>query len=131
MYGYAYIQWKIVLARMHDANMAATEITQQGQLTSPAARQIAEYHLNRYFEMASADAAAPARRRAIISAYERGRAAAQHGKHTQACPFDTSTNEWRSWRNGFYDALSSSNDPTRQLALRRFHRLCRWLCRRH
>jgi hypothetical protein len=33
MYGYAYIQWKIALARMHDANMAATEITQQGQLT--------------------------------------------------------------------------------------------------
>ena len=27
MYGYAYIQWKIALARMHDANMAATEIT--------------------------------------------------------------------------------------------------------
>ena len=54
MYGYAYIQWKIVLARMHDANMAATEITQQGQLTSPAARQIAEYHLNRYFEMVEA-----------------------------------------------------------------------------
>jgi hypothetical protein len=54
MYGYAYIQWKIALARMHDANMAATEITQQGQLTSPAARQIAEYHLNRYFEMVEA-----------------------------------------------------------------------------
>jgi hypothetical protein len=54
----------------------------------------------------------------MISAYERGRAAAQHGKHIQACPFDTSTNEWRSWRNGFYDDLSSSNDPARQLALR-------------
>jgi hypothetical protein len=32
----------------------------------------------------------------MISAYERGRAAAQHGKHIQASPFDTGTNEWRS-----------------------------------
>jgi ribosome modulation factor len=55
----------------------------------------------------------------MIPAYERGRAAAQHGKHVQACPFDTGTNEWRSWRDGFHDALSSSNDPARQLALRR------------
>ena len=30
MYGYAFIQWKIALARMQDANMQ--EMTQQGQL---------------------------------------------------------------------------------------------------
>jgi hypothetical protein len=52
MYGYAYIQWKIALARMQDANMA--EMTQQALLTPPAARQIAEYQLNRYFEMVEA-----------------------------------------------------------------------------
>ena len=52
MYGYAYIQWKIALARMQDANIAA--MTQQAQLTLPTARQIAEYQLNRYFEMVEA-----------------------------------------------------------------------------
>jgi hypothetical protein len=52
MYGYAYIQWKIALARMQDANMA--EMTKQAQLTPPAARQIAEYLLSRYFEMVEA-----------------------------------------------------------------------------
>jgi hypothetical protein len=53
MYGYAYIQWKIALARMQDANMV--EMTEPGQLTPPAARQIiAEYQLNRYFEMVEA-----------------------------------------------------------------------------
>jgi hypothetical protein len=35
-------------------------------------------------------------------AYEHGRNA-QHGKHIQTCPFDTGTNEWRSWRNRFDD----------------------------
>jgi hypothetical protein len=39
----------------------------------------------------------------MISAYEHGRTAAQHGKHIQACPFDTGTPEWREWRQGFYD----------------------------
>jgi ribosome modulation factor len=38
------------------------------------------------------------------SAYEHGRNAAQHGKHIQACPFDTGTDEWRGWRQGFCDA---------------------------
>ena len=37
---------------MQDANMA--EMTQQALLTPPAARQIAEYQLNRYFEMVEA-----------------------------------------------------------------------------
>ena len=53
-YGYAPIQWKITLARMQDANLAATEISPRGQLTRPAIRQIAEYHLDRYFEMIEA-----------------------------------------------------------------------------
>jgi len=39
------------MARMQDANMAASEITEQGSLTQPAARKIAEYHLDRYFEI--------------------------------------------------------------------------------
>ena len=39
----------------------------------------------------------------MISAYEHGRTAAQHGKHIQVCPFDTGTPEWREWRKGFYD----------------------------
>jgi hypothetical protein len=36
-----------------------------------------------------------------LSAYEHGRNAAQHGKHIQACPFDTGTPDWREWRDGF------------------------------
>jgi hypothetical protein len=39
----------------------------------------------------------------MISAYQHGRHAAQHGKHIQACPFDTGTPEWREWREGFCD----------------------------
>ena len=73
MNGHAYVRWKIALARMHDANMAATEITQQGQLTSPAARQIAEYHRNRYFEMVEARMPQLRREgRAMISATSAG-----------------------------------------------------------
>ena len=52
---FSYIQWKIAMARMQDANMAASEITEQGSLTQPAARKIAEYHLDRYFEMVEAE----------------------------------------------------------------------------
>ena len=40
---------RIALARMRDANMAATEITQRGPLRQSTSRQIAEYHLDRYF----------------------------------------------------------------------------------
>jgi len=39
----------------------------------------------------------------MISAYEHGRNATHHGKHIQACPFDTGTPQWREWRNGFCD----------------------------
>ena len=42
----------------------------------------------------------------MISAYEHGRNAAHHGKHIQACPFDTGTPEWREWRKGFCDELA-------------------------
>ena len=57
---FSYIQWKIAMARMQDANMAASEITEQGSLTQPAARKIAEYHLDRYFEMVEAELGAVA-----------------------------------------------------------------------
>ena len=40
---------------MQEANMAASEITEQGSLTQPAACKIAEYHLDRYFEMVEAE----------------------------------------------------------------------------
>jgi hypothetical protein len=55
MQGYSYIQWKIAMARMQDANMATSEITEQGQINRPATRTIAEYHLDRYFEMVEAE----------------------------------------------------------------------------
>jgi hypothetical protein len=45
----------------------------------------------------------------MISAYEHGRHAAQHGKHIQACPFDTGTPEWREWRKGFCDESVTSS----------------------
>jgi hypothetical protein len=37
----------------------------------------------------------------MLSAFEHGQNAARHGKHLQACPFDTGTMEWRQWRDGF------------------------------
>jgi hypothetical protein len=37
----------------------------------------------------------------MISAYEHGGNAARHGKHIQACPFDSGTTQWREWRSGF------------------------------
>jgi hypothetical protein len=42
-------------------------------------------------------------RQDIRTVYQHGRNAAQHGKHIQACPFDTGSPEWREWRNGFCD----------------------------
>ena len=45
----------------------------------------------------------------MISAFEHGRNAAQHGKHIQACPFDTGSPEWREWRNGFCDESVKSS----------------------
>jgi hypothetical protein len=49
-------------------------MTRRAQLTPPAARQIAEYQLNRYFEMVEARLPQLRREgRTITSAYEHGR----------------------------------------------------------
>jgi hypothetical protein len=45
----------------------------------------------------------------MISAYEHGRNAAQHGKHIQAYPFDTDSPEEREWRKGFCDEAATSS----------------------
>jgi hypothetical protein len=39
---------------MRDANMTAMGEEPHGLLTAPATRKLAEYHLNRYFEMVEA-----------------------------------------------------------------------------
>jgi hypothetical protein len=44
-------QWQVALIWMRDVNMAATERTPRGLIDRLASREIAEYHLNRYFEM--------------------------------------------------------------------------------
>jgi hypothetical protein len=43
----------------------------------------------------------------MTSAYEHDQNAAQHGKHNQACPFDTGTVDWREWREGSCDVSNS------------------------
>jgi hypothetical protein len=48
------VQWKIALGWMRDANMTAMGEEPHGLLTPPATRKLAEYHLNRYFEMVEA-----------------------------------------------------------------------------
>jgi hypothetical protein len=55
MSGYLYIHWKIAMARMQDANLAATEITEQGELTRPTSREIAEFALDCHFKMVEAE----------------------------------------------------------------------------
>ena len=52
---YPYIQWKIAMARMQNAYMAATEITEQGELTRPTSREIAEFALDCYFKVVEAE----------------------------------------------------------------------------
>jgi hypothetical protein len=42
---------QVALIWMRDVNRAAAERTPRGTLTRLASREIAEYHLNRYFEM--------------------------------------------------------------------------------
>jgi hypothetical protein len=44
-------QWQVALLWMHDVNMCVTEKTPHGMLTRLASREIAEHHLNKYFEM--------------------------------------------------------------------------------
>jgi hypothetical protein len=55
MNGYSYMQWKVAMAQMQDANLAATEITEQGKPTRPEARKIAERQLDYYFQLVEAD----------------------------------------------------------------------------
>jgi len=47
-------QLHVALIWMRDVNMAATERTPRGLLDRLASSEIAEYHLNRYFEMVEA-----------------------------------------------------------------------------
>jgi hypothetical protein len=105
MYEYSYIQWKVAMARMHEANMAATEITEQGEPTRPTSREIAEFALDCYFKMIEAEL----NHRPKLYACEQGQIAAKNGKHIQACPFDTGTSEWRGWREGFCDARKTNS----------------------
>jgi hypothetical protein len=55
MYDQSSIQWQVAMARMRDANMATTEITEQGELTRPTSREIAESALDCYFKMIEAE----------------------------------------------------------------------------
>jgi hypothetical protein len=47
-------QWQIALIWMRDVNMAGNERSPRGLLTRLSSREIAEYHLNAYFEMVEA-----------------------------------------------------------------------------
>jgi len=58
--GYAPVQWKIALGWMRDANMAGSGRESHGLLTPPSTHKIAEYHLDRYFEMVEAQLSKPA-----------------------------------------------------------------------
>jgi hypothetical protein len=37
----------------------------------------------------------------LPTAYDHGACAARHGKHLQACPYDTGTHLYHEWREGF------------------------------
>lgn len=52
-------QWQVALIWMRDVNMAATERTPRGLLDRLASGEIAEYHLNKYFEMIEAQLMPP------------------------------------------------------------------------
>jgi hypothetical protein len=52
----SYIQWKIAMARMQDANLAAAEVNPtKSALAQRATRNIAEQDLDSYFEMVEAE----------------------------------------------------------------------------
>ena len=55
---YAPVQWTIALELMHGVTMAASG--SHGLLTPAATRKIAEYHLDRYFEIVEAQLSGPA-----------------------------------------------------------------------
>ena len=44
-------QWQVALIWMRDVNLAAMERTPRGLLDRLASSEIAQYHLNKYFEM--------------------------------------------------------------------------------
>ena len=58
--GYAPVQWKIALGWMREANMSVSGRGPDWLLTPPATRKLAEYHLDRYFEMVEAQLSRPA-----------------------------------------------------------------------
>ena len=47
-------QWQVAQIWMRDVNMAVAEREPRGMLTRLASREIAEHHLDRYFEMLDA-----------------------------------------------------------------------------
>jgi hypothetical protein len=52
----AKIQWNVATAQMQHANLVAAEINPtKGTFTQRAARNIAERHLDRYFELVEAE----------------------------------------------------------------------------
>jgi hypothetical protein len=52
----ALIQWKAAMVQMQNANQIAAEFDPtKGTLTQRAARNIAERHLDRYFELVEAE----------------------------------------------------------------------------
>jgi hypothetical protein len=54
-------QWQVALIWMRDVNLAARERTPRGLLDRLASFEIAEYHLDKYFEMLEAQLASPCR----------------------------------------------------------------------
>jgi hypothetical protein len=54
-------QWQVALIWMRDMNLAATERTPRGLLDRLASSEIAQYHLNKYFEMLEAYLTLPCR----------------------------------------------------------------------
>jgi hypothetical protein len=70
MYDNSYIQWKVAMARMQDANMAATEITEQGELSRPTYRRICSRLLFQDGRGGIESSPKAVRRAAMISPYE-------------------------------------------------------------
>jgi hypothetical protein len=55
IHGFTRIQWKIADGWMDEANLAAPKRKRAKVITNPASREIAEYHLNRYFDVVEAE----------------------------------------------------------------------------
>jgi hypothetical protein len=65
----------------------------------------------------------------MISAYEHGGNAARHGKHIQACPFDSGTTQWREWRSDFIAGVALLSAVERRVEasdLNQFWASVRW-----